>query len=258
MRNDDIVPLTKVKIPTVVGFDPVSQSHTIGSDARQIGLNGKTTVFNFKPIFGLGDKEFATAKKYWYWAAGNSGQGERKETFTAKEAGRRFLEVLFQNIETPQKLIIGEPAIRDQTWKENFRRHMREICSSMGMAEPVFFPEPFAVFQYYRHIDKTFPVASGAEIVLIIDIGGGTFNSCIIRTTEQGLLARGGATQLPLGLQAGVCGGSEIDKELLKKLIAKCRASGIRWKDDPVLRTEFTDSPALLRMKTPRSACPRK
>jgi hypothetical protein len=50
-----------------VGFDPVSQSHTIGDEARRIGLNGKTTVFNFKPVLGQGDKEFASNKKYWYW-----------------------------------------------------------------------------------------------------------------------------------------------------------------------------------------------
>lgn len=94
------------------------------------GLNGKTTVFNFKPVFGLGDKEFATTKKYWCWAPETSEQSLRKETFTAKEAGQRFLETLFRDIKSPDKFIIGEPAIRDQTWKENFRRHMRELSSS--------------------------------------------------------------------------------------------------------------------------------
>jgi hypothetical protein len=58
MSTDEIVPLVKKKISTIVGFDPASQSYTIGDEARRIGLKGKTTVFNFKPVFGLGDKEF--------------------------------------------------------------------------------------------------------------------------------------------------------------------------------------------------------
>jgi hypothetical protein len=249
MSADEIVPLVKKTIPTIVGFDPASQSHTIGDEARRIGLNGKTTVFNFKPAFGLGDKEFSTNKKYWYWLPATAEHAEHVETFTAKEAGQRFLQSLFTGVEIPARLIIGEPGIRDQTWKENFRRHMRDVFSSIGLAEPIFFPEPFAVFQYYRHIDKTLPVTNRAEIVLIIDIGGGTFNSCIIRTTEQGLLARGGATVLPLGLQAEACGGSQIDKELLKRIVMKCQANGIRWKEDPVKRAEFTESPFLLRIE---------
>jgi Fic family protein len=249
MSTDEIVPLVKKTIPTIVGFDPVSQSHTIGDEARRMGLNGKTTVFNFKPAFGLGDKEFSGNKKYWYWVPETSEHGQRTETFTAKEASQRFLQNLFTGIDMPERLIIGEPAIREQTWKENFRRHMRDMFSTIGLSEPIFFPEPFAVFQYYRHIDKTLPVANRPEIILIIDIGGGTFNSCIIRTTEQGLLARGGATALPLGLQADVCGGSRIDKELLKRVVLKCQANGIRWKEDPVRRVEFTENPALLRIE---------
>jgi molecular chaperone DnaK (HSP70) len=249
MSTEEIVPLVKERIPTIVGFDQKTQSNTIGDEARRTGLNGKTTVFNFKPSFGLGDKEFATTKKFWYWVAETSGHAQRTETFTAKEAAQRFLQTLFDGIQMPDKLIIGEPAIRDQTWKENFRRHMREVFSGLGLAEPSFFPEPFAVFQYYRHVDKTLPFANQAELVLIIDIGGGTFNSCIIRTTEQGLLARGGATSLPLGLQAEVRGGSEIDKELLKRVVVKCQASPIRWKEDPLSRAEFTASTALLRIE---------
>jgi len=249
MNTEEIVALVKRKIPTIVGFDSAFPSNTIGDEARRIGLNGKTTVFNFKPAFGLGDKEFAGTKKYWYWVPPTSEHKERSETFTAKEAAQRFLQTLFADVPAPEKMIIGEPAIRDQTWKENFRRHMRELFSSMGLAEPVFFPEPFAVFQYYRHVDKTLPLANRAEIVLIIDMGGGTFNSCIIRTTEQGLLARGGATQLPLGLQADVCGGSEIDKQLFNKVIAQCRNSGTRWKEDSLRRVVLTGSPALLRIE---------
>lgn len=247
MSREDIVPLIKQKIPTIVGFDREAQLNTIGDAARRIGLDGKTTVFNFKPAFGQGDKDFSGTKKYWYWIPETAEHPQKTETFTAKEASQRFLQTLFQGVDIPDKLIVGEPAIRDQTWKENFRRHMREVFSGLGLSEPAFFPEPFAVFQYYRHVDKSLPVANRAELVLIIDIGGGTFNSCIIRTTEQGLLARGGATAVPLGLQADVCGGSEIDRELLKVLVAKCH--DIAWKENPLKRAEFVGGSALLRIE---------
>jgi len=249
MGTDEIIPLVKRKIPTIVGFDPVSRSNTIGEEARLTGLSGKTTVFNFKPVFGLGDKEFAGNKKYWYWVPPTPEHKEHAESFSAKDAGQRFLEILLRGVQMPEKMIIGEPAIRDQNWKENFRRHIRDIFRSMKLAEPDFFPEPFAVFQYYRHVDKTLPLTDHPEIVLIIDMGGGTFNCCIIRTTEHGLLARGGATSVPIGLQAEVCGGSEVDRQLLLRVIAKCSNAGIRWKDDPVQRAEFTGGAALLRIE---------
>jgi hypothetical protein len=249
MSADEIIPLTKRRVPTVVGFDTRSRSYTIGDEARLTGLNGKTTVFNFKPAFGAGDKEFSKDKKYWYWVPEPGEPREHVETFSAKEAATRFLQTLFANIEMPEKIIMGEPAIRDQTWRENFRRHVREVFDELKIQPPEFFPEPFAVFQYYRHVEGSFPVVKEPEIVLIIDIGGSTFNSCIIRTTEAGLLARGGATALPLGLQAELCGGSEIDKELFKVLVKKASNHGIVWKEDPLERIKHKQSPALLHIE---------
>src|ERR1700752_3910398 len=105
MNSGDIVPLVKKTIPTIVGFDPASLSHTIGDEARRIGLNGKTTVFNFKPSFGLGDKEFSENKKYWYWLPATAEHPEHVETFTAKEAAQRFLQSLFIGVEIPARLI---------------------------------------------------------------------------------------------------------------------------------------------------------
>src|SRR5947207_536107 len=126
-----------------------------------------------------------------------------------------------------------------------------------GWLSRSFFRNRFAVFQYYRHIHKTLPVTNRPEIVLIIDAGGGTFNSCIIRTTQQGLLARGGTTGLPLGLQAEACGGSYIDKELLKRILAKSQATGIRWKEDPIKRAELPRVLHFFEWRTLRFSFPR-
>ena len=248
MLTEELIPLTKQRIPTIVSYDALSNTYPIGRRLDGLGLNGKTNIFNFKPAFGAGDKEFSSDKKYWVLVPSEKGKSPY-QSFSAAEAARRFLRTLFATIQLPEKVIVGEPGVRDQTWRENFRRHMREVFSSLELGQPEFFPEPFAVFQYYRHVANVFPVAKQAEIVLIIDIGGGTFNSCIIRTTEQGLLARGSATAIPLGIQAEPCGGAQIDKELLKILISKTERKGLTWKENPITRIELKQSPALLRIE---------
>jgi hypothetical protein len=89
--SDEIIPLVKNRIPAIVGFDPVTQTLAFGDQARLIGLNGKTTVFNFKPVYGLRGKEFSEKRKYWYYVPDASGQKSCTETFTAKKAGQRCL-----------------------------------------------------------------------------------------------------------------------------------------------------------------------
>jgi hypothetical protein len=157
-------------------------------------------------------------------------------------------------MKVPSEIIIGEPAERDTAWKENFRRHMREILDEVYGVRPQFLPEPFAVFQYYRHYERVFSAESKPEVVLIIDIGGGTFNSCVIATTEAGALSRGGAKSVPYGLQAEFCGGSSIDKELLGIVVQQAKSQGIKWKEDPIARAEHSTIPILLHIEDAKIA----
>lgn len=248
MKKTDIISLTDNKIPTIVSYSNELNSHVIGDKARLTGLQGKTTVFNFKPVLGKGDKEFSKDKKFWCYLAPTAHQEKTIETYTAKEASLHFLKELLKNIEMPEQVLIGEPAIRDQAWKENFRRHIREIFNELDVsAQPLFFPEPFAVFQYYRN--EYLQKSSTSEIVLVIDIGGGTFNSCIIKTTDDGYLSRGGGTSVPLGLQAEMCGGIAIDRALLQIVISKSKEQRVIWKDDPIQRAEKEGSPVFLKIE---------
>ncbi|MBN2059510.1 MAG: hypothetical protein JW882_03740, partial [Deltaproteobacteria bacterium] len=133
-------------------------------------------------------------KKYWMAPRFEYDEKKRRtsvipeKTLTAKEATIYFLQTLLKDVSVPSEIIIGEPAERDTAWKDNFKRHMREILSEVCSVRPQFLPEPFAVFQYYRHYERVFSAETKSETVLIIDIGGGTFNSCIIATTEEGAL----------------------------------------------------------------------
>jgi molecular chaperone DnaK (HSP70) len=186
--NSGIIPLTTQKVPSILYFDRINERFIIGDDARALGLKGRTNAFNFKPDLGDGDAAFSQKKKYWI-VPDREYNSEEVKTLTAKEVTIYFLKELLKNIKVPSEIIIGEPAERDNAWKENFRRHMRDVLDEVcGIKKPQFMPEPFAVFQYYRHYEQVFSAQSKPEIVLIIDIGGGTFNSCVISTTEAGAL----------------------------------------------------------------------
>jgi Fic family protein len=54
---------------------------------------------------------------------------------------------------------------------------------------------------------------------------------------------------VPYGLQAELCGGSLIDKELLEIVITRAKAQGIKWKDDPIARAEHSTVPILLHIE---------
>lgn len=249
MPNSDVIPLTSEIVPTILSFDEKTHSYIIGKTARVGGLKGRTSVFNFKPDLGNTDRVFSESRtgKYWITKTGRSEQD--LITLTPREATVEFLRELLKGIELPAQIIVGEPAVIDEGWKENFRNHTREVFKDLKLGAPQFFYEPFAVFQYYRHIEKVLHPVSQAEIVLVIDIGGGTFSSCVIRTTEEGDLARGGPLAVPLGLKAELCGGSEIDKALLEIVVEKATRKGIVWKDDPIRRVESSKFHVLLHIE---------
>jgi molecular chaperone DnaK (HSP70)/Fic family protein len=245
MANEDIVSVYQAKIPTVVSYNSQEKKLIIGEAAKADGVNNTTNMFNFKMDLFLGEKEFSSTKKYWYGVTYEKGNYEH-DTFTAREVIRFFLKELLNDIELPPRLIVGEPAVRENSQKENFRKNIRDVFSDLGYKNIDLFFEPFAVFQYYRHYENLFPVVNKTEIILVIDVGGGTFNSCIIATTNDGKLSRGGANMLPLGLQGEQCGGTLIDSELAKLIIERCKKKGVVWKDNPKDRTR---SPVLFRIE---------
>lgn len=59
-------------------------------------------------------------------------------------------------------------------------------------------------------------------------------------------MARGGATAVPLGLQADLSGGYELDKALLSKAVQKARRKKVVWKENPIARAESHPSVLLL------------
>lgn len=229
--------LTAEAVPTILAYDVSLKQFVIGTAARKLISSGRLGVQNFKRNIGDADAAFegkATTKGAKTWAlrpdlAGTAAIG------STREASLEFLRALFKEIgETPKHLLVGIPAIPDSEWQNNYRNHVKLLLGELGGLEPVFFPEPFAVFQYYRWCENLIQPSGHSLVVLIVDFGGGTLDSCVIETTAEGNLAKGGATAVPLGVAAVESAGKEIDLALLKQAIYK--------QTDPRLKKESVES----------------
>lgn len=252
MNTKDIITVHDQKIPTMVAYDFDNEEIIIGDQARIENLNGKSNIHNFKLDLGLSDKKFRDNPKYWYAIPNPDKKGSFiNETFSSKKVITEYIKKLIKDVPIPDQIMVGVPSIVDEKWTGNFRSHMREVFEEISndlgrKLKPDFFPEPFAVFQYYRHVEEIFEVKNEKENILIIDIGAGTFNSCIIQTTNDGYLSRGGANQKPLGLFSEEKGGVFVDKELINLIIEKAKKSGAKWKEDPLSRITNSKLPILL------------
>ena len=113
--------------------------------------------------------------------------------------------------------IIGFPALDDYNWINRYRENLRRIIRSLGFTNIEFLPEPFAVFQYHRYIGNIHDI-NRQQNVFVIDVGGGTTSTCVIRTKMHGGLSRGGANRLPLGVHSITMGGSTLDNLIIDYL----------------------------------------
>ncbi|BDQ38761.1 hypothetical protein SYK_31210 [Pseudodesulfovibrio nedwellii] len=250
------MPLKRIhqdETPTVVSRNEASE-YIIGSQAKDLGFDNVTNVFNFKKDIGAPATEFEK-RKYWTLPPTNQIKGTSKaklpdtqniKTISAKEAAEIYLEKLLSHQEIPDKVIIGQPAISDKRWLERYRSNIRAIFRKLGQKAPEFFYEPFAVFNAYKHSFRAQESFSIDEDILIIDIGGSTFNSCIIRSNKDGELDRTSAYSVPLGIESEFCGGMTVDESLIQFTIGRARQRGINWKNDPTKDLHTLDPRAKL------------
>lgn len=118
----------------------------------------------------------------------------------------------------------GELVTKD--WLQHYRSNLKRILLGKGFNEDriKFLPEPFAVFQYYRHAKKHPLVADKRHHnALVIDFGGGTFDVCIIETTKDGEIDINDAKRLSKARSAASrpIGGFFVNRALLEGLLQK-------------------------------------
>jgi molecular chaperone DnaK (HSP70)/Fic family protein len=232
---------TSEAMPSLLTYDHAAKSYVIGSRARDLARGGSLVVQDFKRFIGENDALFegrytstkgARAQRVWLTRP-DLADGQTR--ISTKQVVGHFLEALFRHIgEIPKQLIVGIPAIADESWQKNYRAHIGQVLVDLGYEKPIFFPEPFAVFHYYRHVQNLIPSSHHSLNILIVDIGGGTLDSCVIETTAEGNLARGGSTAVPLGVQSLQGAGKELDRKLLELALSKLQI--------PVLKQESPES----------------
>jgi len=135
------------------------------------------------------------------------------------------------------KIIVAEPLAfqienHGKNWIKNYRDNIKRILHNFESID--FLPEPFAVYQYYRYGLRTPQLSDNIKhIALIIDFGGGTFDACIIESTNNGDISQSGKHAKPLAAASIPIGGFYINTILAEYLIK-------RDFDDPTLKGKIS------------------
>ncbi|PHQ23655.1 hypothetical protein CLH62_20470 [Marinobacter guineae] len=140
-----------------------------------------------------------------------------------KNVEDRFPRSESTNFKHPAKVIVAEPLSfqiegYSSKWILNYRDNIRRILDRYEEVE--FLPEPFAVFQYYRYGCRI-PILQDAtkHVAFIVDFGGGTFDACVIESTNKGDISLSGKSSRPLAADSVPIGGFFINREIASFLI---------------------------------------
>ena len=230
------IELTPEAIPTILGYDPRAGSFVVGEAARTLARAPRPVVQDFKQYIGESSAMFEgryasvrDARPQRLWEV-RPEEKDANRWLSTKEATKKFLQEFFAILpQVPDQLIVGVPATTNDTWLKEYRAHLSEVLSDLGKPEPQFFPEPFAVFQYYRTYEGLIPRSSEPLAILVIDFAGvGPSAGASFETTLEGNLAEGGSTSVPLGIQSVLSAGKAIDKRLLEVAIGKLKHPALK------------------------------
>jgi molecular chaperone DnaK (HSP70) len=194
--------------PTAIAIPKAGGMPVVGTDALEASSTGYDLILNWKLLLGKTRAEISKERSNY------AGLRRALDSMSLEQlAGKYFQSIItvaesqLGLIEHPQ-LIIGIPALSGEgaaSWRSQYKRTVEAALKIAGYPKPAFFPEPFAVFQYHRNRGD---IPEGKlHNVLIVDIGGGTTNVCMIQTTQHGRLARGGANHVPRAVRAIEVGG---------------------------------------------------
>ncbi len=98
------------------------------------------------------------------------------------------------------------------TYLSNKRQLMLQACDRAGFSQVQLLEEPVAAGIYYSQVAK---VGEG-EIILVYDLGGGTFDATLIQKQASDYQLLG----MPDGLSD--CGGADFDRLIFQELLKNC------------------------------------
>ena len=211
-------------LPTALALPPTQGDPVrFGEEAFVSGAD-LALMTNWKLLLGKTDFEVMTERK-------NSDPLNRAlERATLEDVTRLYFEFVLSRVmesgrfKAVPEFVIGIPSAAAKTAasRTRYRRSIEKALIKLGAPKPRFFLEPFAVFQH--HLFSGYISDTGKpQNVLVVDIGGGTTNVCVIQTSHHGRLARGGANHKPHGVETFDIGGSDIDRMILNRVVRSTR-----------------------------------
>ena len=217
-------PTQEEGVPSVVAIPKDSKQPIVyGKEAVKVDSNEYDTLYNWKLLLGYTVAELEDE------ASRNSALAKCLEVTKIEDVAAEFFRSSLSiavtdaaNINPRElQLIVGIPpttSAEGKRWRENYKRRIGNALKTVGHQKPKFWPEPFAVFQYLKNLGEIRDVGAHQN-VLIVDVGGGTTNVCLIQTTKHGRLARGGANYVPQGVRSISVGGSTLDTRIAESLL---------------------------------------
>ncbi len=230
-------------VPTVLYYPSGSQV-LIGSAALAAADAHDLLNEDFKVDLGNINPTSRTVREKFPTASGipKSAAGLTSDFFNqVLKAVDRWLQL--QGVEDNVALLLAEPLsmggeLASEEWLSNYRRNIDRILTGRpGIAAVDFLPEPFAVFQYYRH-GRRHPLLTDQTKynALVMDFGGGTFDVCIVETTKEGDISRTLRNSKPLAASSEPIGGFYINRALSEDLFRR-HLSAYPGKRDSKLET---------------------
>jgi molecular chaperone DnaK (HSP70) len=71
------------------------------------------------------------------------------------------------------------------SYKGTGQNLMKQAAQAAGFREVTLLAEPVAAAMYYSHQNEHLPISNG-DIILVYDLGGGTFDAALIQKQSQG------------------------------------------------------------------------
>lgn len=222
-------------VPTVLWYRG-EHDVLIGESARSDVAPGQILNEDFKVELGNADPTSASAirRRFLIASGGTKTAGDLTGDFLHRLVSHVRDWLTTRGLDVNPALVLAEPlAMRDgeldSGWLSNYRRALERILLGQRFSRIDFLPEPFAVFQYYRHGMKH-PLVAGAarHNALVIDFGGGTFDVCVVSTTKDGDISQSGRNSRPLAADSVPMGGFKINRLIAVDLYRKHFEAGDR------------------------------
>ena len=217
-------------IPTVL-FYRTNQNPLFGSEALSRISDRDQLNEDFKVDLGNSRPGTAPVKRYRSADGKDRSAAELAADFIHEVITSATLSLAQRDVKPETSILVAEPlamqgGIVPESWLANYRNYIRRILVGKGFKTVEFLPEPFAVYQYYRYSEKHPLVAERRKhYALVLDFGGGTFDTCLIETTKTGDISESGRMARPISASSIPVGGFHVNRVIAEDLIRKVLTS---------------------------------